>query len=338
MVFRLIEIVVPNDKKDEAVKILKKCEVLDFSHSKFSKTHTRFNIFIRSERTERILEVFQKRYSELEGFRVVIIPVETYIPTPEDLAVENVLKTDETEHDEERISREELYTKVSDTSRMSYIYLAMVILSSFVAAIGVLNDDVAVIIGGMILAPLLGPTIGISFSMVMGDFNLAKTAIRSSLMGIGLAIVISMVLGFFLNVDPTIPSILLRTNIARGGIVLAIASGFAGSLALVTDISSAVVGVMIAVALLPPLVTFGLLLGSGEFLLAIGAFLIFLVNFVAIIFAGILTFIQQRIHPLEEEQDIAAKKMSSISLLILGVILAILIIINFDRTIIYGIL
>ncbi|MDI6644585.1 MAG: DUF389 domain-containing protein [Methanobacteriaceae archaeon] len=68
---------------------------------------------------------------------------------------------------------------------------------------------------------------------------------------------------------------------------MALASGFAGSLALITDISSALVGVMIADALLPPLVTYGLLLGSGQYYMAVGALLLFLVNLVAIIFARI---------------------------------------------------
>ena len=329
MVFRQIEIVVPNDKKEETIEIIKKCEVLDFSHSDFSKRYTRFNIVIKTERTERILDVFQKRFSELKGFRIMVIPVETYIPLPEDFRLDEEVKTAEAEHDKARISREELYIKVTDMSRLSFVYISMVILSSFVAAIGVLNDDVAVIIGGMIIAPLIGPNMCISFSMVMGDLNLARTALKSSFVGIMISIIISVILGIFLNVDSTIPSILLRTNIAQGGIVLALASGFAGSLALITDLSSALVGVMIAVALLPPLVTFGLLLGSGNFFLAGGAFLIFSVNLVAIIFAGILTLIQQKVHPLEKEQEVTAKKMTAISVLILSVILAVLIILTY---------
>ena len=335
MVFRQIQMVVPDEKVEETIKIIKKCEVLDFTYSDFSKKYTRFDVVIKKERTERILDVFQKHFSKLEGFRIVVIPVETYIPLPNELEVDEKSRKSENEHDEERISREEVQTKVIDMSRLSFVYISMVILSSFVAAIGVLNDDVAVIIGGMIIAPLIGPNIGISFSMVMGDLSLARTALKSSFVGIMIAIIISFVLGLFLNVDSTIPSIILRTEIAKGGIILALASGFAGSLALITDISSALVGVMIAVALLPPLVTFGLLLGSGQYYLAGGALLIFLVNLVAIIFAGIITFIQQRIHPINSEESLKAKKMRLISLLILGIILTVLIAVNFDRTIIY---
>jgi len=136
-------------------------------------------------------------------------------------------------------------------------------------------------------------------------------------------------------VDSIIPSIILRTEIARGGIVLARASGFTGSLALITDISSALAGLMIAVALLPPLVTFGLLLGSGQYYLAVGVLLIFLVNLVSIIFAGILTFIQQLINPINSEEGLKARKITLISLLILGMMLGVLIAFNIDRTIIY---
>ncbi|MDI6644586.1 MAG: DUF389 domain-containing protein [Methanobacteriaceae archaeon] len=110
--------------------------------------------------------------------------METYIPIPDKLEDAKTSNTnEESEHDEERIFREELYTKVIDMSKLSSVYVSMDILSSFVAAIGVLNDDVAVIFKGMIIAPLIGPNIGISFSMVMGDLSLARTASKSSFVG-----------------------------------------------------------------------------------------------------------------------------------------------------------
>ncbi|GEM_PF-860880 len=74
-------------------------------------------------------------------------------------------------------------------------------------------------------------------------------------------------------------------------IAIALASGSAGVLAFTTRASSILIGVMVAVALLPPLVAFGLLLGAGHELLAFGALLLLFVNIICINLAGVVTFL-----------------------------------------------
>ena len=51
------------------------------------------------------------------------------------------------------------------------------------------------------------------------------------------------------------------------------------------------IGVMVAVALMPPLVVFGLLLGSGNFLLSIQALELVAINMICINLAGVFTFL-----------------------------------------------
>ena len=90
----------------------------------------------------------------------------------------------------------------------------------------------------------------------------------------------------------------------RGGI----ASGSAGALALTTGVSATLIGAMMAVALLPPLVTFGLLLGGAHPALAMGALSLFLMNLICVNLAGMTTFLVQGIHPATWwEKDRAAK-------------------------------
>lgn len=318
MIFRLIEIVLPNDKEEETKRMIEKFDILDYSYSTFSKTHLRFDIIVKKDRTEELLEVFQKEFSGLEGFRIIIMPIETYIPFPEE---ETDIEKSETN---ERISREEIYAQVSEMSQLTKIYMILVAASAFVASIGLLNDDVAVIIGAMIIAPLLGPNIGLALASVMGNKKFAYKAIKTNIIGFLIAALISIALGMIFTVNPLSYSIVLRIDVARGSFFLALASGLAGSLALTTGLTSALVGVMIAVALMPPLATFGLLIGSGNFYLAIGALLLFLVNLVGINLAATISFVAQNIKPIDEEEAINAKRMAKTAIVIWFLILIIL--------------
>lgn len=318
MIFRLIEIVLPNDKKEETKKMIEKLDIMDYSYSKYSQTHLKFDIIVKKDRSEELLEVFQKEFSGFKGFRIIMIPVETYIPFPEE-----ELETEEPETNE-RISREEIYAQVSEMSQLTRIYMVLVGASAFVASIGLLNDDVAVIIGAMIIAPLLGPNIGLSLASVMGDKKFAYKSIKTNIIGFLIAALISIMVGTIFTVDPQNPSIVLRTDVARGSFFLALASGLAGSLALTTELTSALVGVMIAVALMPPLAAFGILLGSGNSYLAFGALLLFLVNLVGINLAATISFVAQNIKPIGDEEAVNAKRMAKTTIIIWSLILIIL--------------
>jgi uncharacterized hydrophobic protein (TIGR00341 family) len=104
-------------------------------------------------------------------------------------------------------------------------------------------------------------------------------------------------------------------------IFLALASGSAGALSFTTGISTALIGVMIAVALLPPLVALGLLIGSGYYPQAFEALLLVLINVICINLAGVTTFWAQGIHPRKWWKEDRAKKATRIAVLIWFVLL-----------------
>lgn len=302
MGFRLIEIILPTEKKEETKNLLKKFDVKDYEYNYSSETHLKFRIVVEQDKSEDLLEDLQKKYFKLKNFRIIIIPVEAVIPVHED-------ENNEQKKQEGRISREEIYTKVSEMSELSTTYMVLTAASALVASIGLLNDDVAVIIGAMVITPLIGPSIGLSLANVMGNSEFAHKAIKTNLVGILIASIISIVMGSIFTVNPQDPSIVLRTDVARGSFFLALASGIAGSLAVTSGLTNAFVGVMIAVALLPPLASFGLLIGSGNYDLALGALLLFSVNFVCINLTATISFMVQKIEPLGKEALINAKIM-----------------------------
>jgi uncharacterized membrane protein len=97
--------------------------------------------------------------------------------------------------------------------------------------------------------------------------------------------------------NPASPEVATRTGVGLGDIAVALASGCAGTLAFTTGVSTTLIGVMVAVALLPPLVTFGLLLGGGHLAPAMGALSLFLMNLICVNLAGVTTFLLQGIRP-----------------------------------------
>lgn len=115
--------------------------------------------------------------------------------------------------------------------------------------------------------------------------------------GIATATALSAIIGVLVHIDPASSQLASRTRAGLGDVALALASGCAGALAFTTGVSVTLVGVMVAVALLPPMVTLGLPLGSGQPALAMGALSLLLVNLICLKLAKATTFVVQGIQP-----------------------------------------
>jgi len=169
--------------------------------------------------------------------------------------------------------------------------------------------------------------VALALSATLGDNKLRNNALKATIAGFSLVIFLSSAIGFFFTVDPGIPEIASRTQTGISDILLALASGAAGVLAFTTGAPAVVIGVMVAVALLPPLTVFGLLMGSGEYNLAAGAFLLFLTNIICINLAGVTTFLFQGVSPRTWWEAKKAKKASRKTLAIWIITLGLLVVI-----------
>lgn len=117
-----------------------------------------------------------------------------------------------------------------------------------------------------------------------------------------------------------------RTYVGMDAVVLALASGAAAVLSLTTGLSSVLVGVMVAVALLPPMATVGLMLGSGQFDLAFGAALLLAVNVVCVNLAAKTVFLFRGIKPRTWLEKRKAKQSMMTYMLFWGISLAVLLV------------
>ena len=328
MALRLLEMVLQEKDGAGVRELLNECTVLEHRQIRLADGEVLVRILLDAEQSETVMDLLEKRYSNGEGNRVVILPVEATLPRaqaePETAATSEQAPPEE--KPPERIGREELYEDIKNGARLSRVYMAMVALSTVVAAIGLNQNSVAIIIGAMVIAPLLGPNVALSLGITLGDLALLRHGLVTALTGIAAAFVLSVILGVLLEVDPTLSEMASRTTVGIGDIMVALASGTAGALAFTTGVSATLIGVMVAVALLPPLVSSGLLLGGGyPASWAIGAFSLFLVNLICVNLAGVSTFVLQGIKPTSWWEKDRAVKATRIAIALSVVLLTVLV-------------
>jgi uncharacterized hydrophobic protein (TIGR00341 family) len=323
MQLRLIEIHHKAGKADDIEFLIKKLPLIETWHDHLDSGGSVTNILIRSENTEAVIDMIENYFSKGEPPRIIILPVEATLPRPEEPDREK-----KEAKSPRRISTEELYQKMLRVSGVSQRYIVMAVLASFVAGVGLIKNDVAVIIGSMVIAPLLGPNMALSLATTLADFKLAKKAIITNILGFCLVLFISIIMGLFMHVDPDIPQIAARSDVSNFYIFIALATGVAGAYSIAAGVAEALVGVMVAVALLPPLVAAGLLLGAGYWLNATGALLLVFVNIVSINLSGVITFILKGIQPKnwwEAEKARKAVRIAISAWLILLILLGVII-------------
>jgi uncharacterized hydrophobic protein (TIGR00341 family) len=249
---------------------------------------------VGTSRTGSLLDRLWRYQAGDPDFRVLVLPVDAVLPRPRASGGEEDRPAPGSAA---AVSREEIYAKVSDASELNRDYLALVVLATVVAAIGMVNDNTAAVIGAMVVAPLLGPNMGLALGLTLAERDLVRTSIRAALAGVGLAFAASLVMSLGLDADPRIPELAARTRLGLGDVLLALAAGCAGTLAFTSGAPAYLVGVMVAVALLPPTVACGLLLGEGHLREAGSALLLVLVNVTAVNLAAMATFVAKGMQP-----------------------------------------
>ena len=181
--------------------------------------------------------------------------------------------------------------RVSVPSLSFYFLLG---LSGVIATLGLFADSVAIIIGAMIIAPLIGPITGIAYSTTVANRRLLRRSFLTLATGVIFTVFISFLIALMIGLKEVTPEILSRTNPTLLDLVIALAAGAAGAFANTRRrIADALPGVAIAVALVPPLSVIGIGLALRNSSLAFGASVLFITNLTGIIFSGVVILLLQ---------------------------------------------
>ncbi len=213
--------------------------------------------------------------------------------------------------DDEEIARQELVSRADELTPTYAVFLTMTIISSLVATAGLLLDSPAVVVGSMVIAPLIGPALSASIGTVVNDRELFYTAMRYQMSGVAVGIVAAAIFAWLLQVLLVVPPGTEITQIDEIAeriapelllLPVALGAGVAGVLSLATGFSVAIVGVMIAAALIPPMAAAGIAAAWGLPVAAVGSTVLVLVNLLGVNLAGLLTlwYLGYRPHELFE--------------------------------------
>ncbi len=250
-----------------------------------------------TSKVQAIVDATHKAVEKGAHWRLTILPVEAVV-APDGPKQEAPVE------EEPRFSfrgrtapREEILHEVEKGADLNLDFLVLVALSGVVAAVGLLTDSVVALIGAMVIAPLLGPNLAFAFGVALGNVSLMRRAMLTNVAGLFFAVLFATLLGMFLGEPMSSAEISARTVAGYDSIAIGLAAGAAAVLSLTTGVSSALVGVMVAVAILPPAVTAGLMLGGGDLKAAGGAALLLAVNVVCINLAAQIVFVIKNILP-----------------------------------------
>jgi len=228
-----------------------------------------------------------------------------------------------------RISREELYARAQDLAPANSTFFAFLVLRTVIATTGLLLDSAATIIGAMVVAPLMGPVISASVGTILDDPRMATRGVTLQVTGLVTAILVAAVMGWLLQqtvlIPPeldirTVPQVAERTSPNFLSLFLALGSGIAGSLSIMRGSGSTLVGVAIAVALVPA-ATSGLGIAFGLPGVAIAGAVLVVVNLLAINVSALGLFWAAGFKPLDADQfeGVRASVVSRVAVIVVAI-------------------
>lgn len=225
--------------------------------------------------------------------------------------------------------RDTIVENIRTAASPGFDYFFLVVLSSAIATLGLINDSAAVIIGAMLVAPLMSPILGVGLGSITADAHLARSSAAALIRGAILSVILSALLTLSNIYLPFVPSlfeipneIISRTQPTPNDLIIAMAGGLAAAYSLAQPhLSAALPGVAIATALMPPLSTIGIGIALGRWDIAGGATLLFMTNATTIAFAATLIFFLEGFVPKFKKTEGKLPKTLMIAGLLTGLLL-----------------
>jgi len=201
---------------------------------------------------------------------------------------------------------EEVESRTSESVELSGSFLAFMVLAMLIAMVGILTDQLILIIGAMIVGPEFGPIAAICVAAVEKRMDLFKRSFRALAVGFTVGITATFLAVLLLNGIGLVPDdfsqsghpfTLFISSPDQWSFMVAYLAGTAGVLSLTSAKSGALIGVLISVTTIPAASNIGVAAALGDWSEWVGATEQLSLNLSVIMVAGIGTlFIQRRLY------------------------------------------
>lgn len=188
-------------------------------------------------------------------------------------------------------NRNKFCTRIIDASAPSADYYFLVVLSTLIVALGLLADNIILVIGGMLVTPLLSPILAVALGVVINERKVLSRSLKIFLISIGSVISVSFITGLISTVSLSDLEIINKMHPSLITILIAIVAGLAASYNWVKpNLNDTLPGIAVTVTIIPPLTAIGLSLAYLDWKILKDVFNVFFLNIIGIILASLLVF------------------------------------------------
>jgi uncharacterized hydrophobic protein (TIGR00341 family) len=267
-----VQIVVPFDKTEEVYAFLHDAvgvkNIMKFNADNAHQLQFR----LPDDQVNDAIERLKSHGVGVEYGFIDILDLKASLPREADDTKERSLQREAT------LAVEEIYENVKAQTWLSFDFLAFTILAALMAGVGLIQNNVTIIVASMLLSPLMGPMLGVALGYVVSDRALLGKGTYNELLALVLSIAVGALMGavmaifspgFGLEVDSQV-DLRILTEITRRGVPfspldigVAIFSGAAVAVSVTKGDMSTLVGVAISAALMPPAVNVGMMIVIG---------------------------------------------------------------------------
>ena len=190
-----------------------------------------------------------------------------------------------------QIPIEKLLSEAKKYTKVDVPKLTLTVVAGLIALIGLFLNNIAIIIGAMLLSPILGPIYSFSINSALGKIKDSLKALFELLSFVGVVVSFSALLTFVLRIIFPLEigsEIILRSKPSLIYVIMTILLGFAAIMAMAMDIPEILAGIAIAAAVLPPSVVVGIAIGTLNLKMFLGSMLLTLENILGLLIGSLL--------------------------------------------------
>ncbi|MFT4867644.1 MAG: putative hydrophobic protein (TIGR00341 family) [Candidatus Nanohaloarchaea archaeon] len=276
-----LQVTVPGKFKDDAKDILEDYST-DVSVSEAEKDDEKvveFHVTVESDQIDELSEELKEIEDLGSGdLTVNVMKQESQIK-----------KGQKTQGKSSILSQAEIYSQAQESAVFNRAEWSLVGLSAVIATYGLIADNVIVVIGAMMVAPILSPFISGALSLNVGDKSLLKQSVKTGSLSFLLAVLAATVAALPFPVSWN-SSLALVSQPSIVSVLLSIFVGAAAALTFVTGMRDEIAGVAVAIALIPPIASIGIGFKMFDLSLVVNAFAVAVMNMVSIIASGFVCF------------------------------------------------